>query len=351
MGTNKIDLEEFSLTEETTSVATQYQHCVPQLLLRRFAAHGSKDETFAYDLAGRVSERTVINRIGGNFNINEYKVSENLYLSAEKKLAYIENKAAQVIDKIINNDSQQLGSLNKTIFAFFMGTQYVRTEKWGHLHVNEKITTSSLHREQAANWVKPGIACIVPINKNLYNQLRLQSLEEGRSLAKSLLKKHWILLKTTEEKPFLLGDNPVAPWNFNTDQRNASVDSLYSPEISILFPIGPCRALLLVDETRLHTSLPAQNSDETKRMYRNLSPDQVNLFNYIQIIKSEIHVFSPTNQFEIMDSEGLKNHRVRRRIYADEQTIKEVFEASQPHLIKSDLNLLTASNFFPYLRY
>lgn len=347
MGTNKIDLEDYPLTEETTSVATQYQHCVPKLLLKRFAANDAKDEIFTYDLADRVSEQRNISRVGGNFNINEYNVSENLYLTAENKLAFIENRAAQAIDKIIKNDSQQLGTLNKTTLAFFMGIQYVRTEKWAHLHVSKTITTSSLYREQAANLAKPGIACIVPINKNLYNELRLQSLEEGRSLAKSFLKNHWILLKTTKEKPFLLGDNPVTPWNFELDRTNTSENSLCSPEISVLFPIGPERALLLVDETRLHTVLPAKNSDEAKRQYRILSPNQVDLFNYIQVVKSESHVFSTTNQFEIMNSEGLINHKVLRRIYADEQVIKEVFEASDKHLIKSNIYLVQGLNFFP----
>jgi hypothetical protein len=323
----------------------QFQHALPRLILRRFSINNDKKNIYTFNLLSRTVTSEYIDKVGGNYNIYDIELPKS-HLTAEDSLASYESIAGEVIVRILKNDSIELGERNKLKLSEFYCIQYARTEKWTNKMAREMAGGIELEKHRVMRTIRPGLVITNIINTNEQNTARVALIEEIRKLANLLSNKKWILLKTDDSHPFLLGDNPVVPWN-HTKREVESYD-LSDEAVSFYIPLTPLRALMMINEK--HWQDISQSSDlikknEINRGYRNLSSEEVESFNYMQINRAERIVFSNTPNFTTLQTrEDLQGRLRENDFYMSKRNLNETMKILRPHLIKTHLFMYFYTN-------
>ncbi|MDU8534019.1 DUF4238 domain-containing protein [Pseudomonas syringae pv. actinidiae] len=296
------------------------QHYVPQFLMRNFG-NGIKDQVWVYDKSSDRSFASNVKNVAseGRFYDFEHK---GLAQSIEPWLSELEGHARSAISVILEADSPlALEYEQKQTLASFLAVQLTRTktfrEEWDSL---PKMLRA--HFEHTRDKAAPGShaeAFLRDIPKNdLKEQTTIHVLKAPSIYADQFLTKDWVLVATSTEYPFLLGDNPLTRQNSN-DQGHRGNLGLTSPGVEISLPLSSTRALAMLCPTLTNAvhRCARSVSNELKgdvndpggfvAMSNTLSSGRplqysaanVENLNSLQIVWSERYIFSSSNDFDL----------------------------------------------------
>lgn len=333
------------------------QHTVPQFILRNFSIN---NKLYTYDKQIEKVYCSNVKNSGCERGFYDFKISTSAGLiegTIEGKLCAIEGGASRVLEKIIKHDTvADLTDEEREQVAYFLGAQMIRTQ-------NVKKNYKSMP-EQLRNAIRnkiPNLANDTSLDEklpdfddndlNLWFDMLIVDLAEG--LKNTLKGLEWILVKTDESKPFLIGDSPVVVYNeLYHDIKESNFFSKYSigyKGACVFFPISPTRALWLVDyefidkyvqinQEALRTIFSIirvaqdierfgkdlqENIDRegrlTKTKILTFSSNDVYRYNYLEIINAERKVFSRFSDFKQVEALIKKNsfYKHGMRIRAD----------------------------------
>ena len=333
------------------------QHTVPQFILRNFSI---KNRLYTYDkYTGKIYCSNVANS-GCERSFYDFEIKTNDKLikgTIEEKLCEIEYKASSVIRKILDGDTVvNITDKEKNDIVYFLAVQMVRTPNVKHNYKSMPEQLRNAIRKRMPNLGEGDILDEKLPNFDdsdfnlFFDMLIADSTERLRGYFDNL---EWILVKTDEMNPFLIGDSPVVVYNeLYHDEKESLFFSKYSIAYKgccIFFPITPTRALWLVDPevidkyaklTKTYLSLiflgikSAKDLEKvgmkikylldrefglTKTKVFVFSTDDVTRYNYYQIISAERKVFSKFSDFkqaeEIIKSNEFYKHGKRMMCY------------------------------------
>lgn len=228
---------------------TKKHHKVPRLLLNNFASRVVKktnnpDQCYTWAFNKRNSdifEPNVLDACAENkfyepivdnklskavFGINTPEELDKIALKGlEDAFAHLEDKTAPIIEKIINDKSiANISSEQRQQISFFTSCQFFRTDAFRTNNkiilnsVKEKISDlSEVHCSDLSQTEYPLLDSYTS-SENGEKLLHLQSFIRPRGVeicAQLIGDKKWILFQTTKDKPFIIGDCPVALHNEN----------------------------------------------------------------------------------------------------------------------------------------
>lgn len=300
------------------------QHYVPQFLLRNFGA-GKKDVLWAFDkLTGRVF-RTNVRNVAAESRFYDFSVEGHTF-TFEPALSRVETAAKSVIDKILRSDSlTSLTVEDRAWLTIYLTVQYVRMKAFreGLLHMHSEMR----------QWLQEVVGQDDQLDESLAgyqkepddNEMSMVNVEIIRRAPSELgihfVNKAWLLVATTPQKSFMIGDNPVAMDNsIHPDNIGLAV-----PGTEVYFPLSATRALAMwsqahgemleemastdIDrfplEHRLSMSAGISYAKKLVDAMQSGMPlrydgENVTHFNSLQVINSERYVFSSNDEFSLV---------------------------------------------------
>lgn len=305
------------------------QHYVPKFMLRRFSS--GKDLVHAYDKhTGKSFPFSIAKKskvgVAAERGIYDFEF-EGVPMTLEPSLSSLETKAAEVTAKVIQSlriDPEW--HTDKAILASFLAVQLVRTKATMATLDDLSERMESHFRSEGAPEeffdLEPEVGDKANARKAHYARMIVNA---PKDLAPLLAEKVWLLLKTDENDPFLLGDHPFARYNEPGNSVRGTL-GLHSKGVQIYFPLTPTLALCLMCKTYLDTMIDGieridrlsaaklgdaadlrQLRSETMPMIEamltgsvvNCRPESVEHFNSLQILEAERYVFSCKNDFQM----------------------------------------------------
>ncbi|WP_304113267.1 DUF4238 domain-containing protein [Phascolarctobacterium succinatutens] len=255
---------------ETTK---EKQHIVPQFVLRNFSV---KDKLYTYDKHTEKIYGSSVKDSGCEKSFYDFQIKVDdkiLQGTIEEKLCEIECNASRVIKKILKQDDvKNITDEEKEHMDYFLAAQMMRTK-----NVKENFKSMPEQLRNAIRQRMPKLANDVGLDEKFpdfeddalnlhFDVLIANSTERLKAYFKGL---EWILVKTDESKPFLIGDSPVIVYNeLYSDEKESFYFSKYAIGYKgscVFFPISPTRALWLV-------------SPELIEMYVKSNKELLNLF-------------------------------------------------------------------------
>ena len=290
---------------------TKSQHYVPRFLLKHFCVDG---KTIAVtNLKTQTEYKTNINNVAQENHFYDLKTMQG-DVSLEEMFSGLESKAAPIIDKIVATESISWArDEDFEILEDFVLCQFYRTRK----SVNN--TTKILKSENVpifdrynANGekVETLYSGDLDIDDNMSKTLTyniLNHMEHNDVVRDAMASMEWLLLKTPENKKFVMSDSPVVlisrvrPADYKGDTAGVEL-----PDAQILFPISSHLLLLLsarqmVDESKkeLLRALMAGRNIEVDAAYKCsvtgepcICKEQlVDFFNEIQKHNAESYIY------------------------------------------------------------
>ena len=227
---------------------TKRQHYVPRFLLKHFCADGQTINVT--DLKTKRSYTTNIINVAQekyfyNLNTNKGKIS------LEKDFAGLEDNTAPIIDKIVETESiGWFQDENYQILEDFILCQFYRTRK--SVNKTTKILKSEnipIFDRYNANGEKVGTLYSgdLAIDDNMSKTLTyniLNHMEHNDIVRDALASMEWLLLKSPENKRFIISDSPVVLISSTEDYKGETA-GFELPDAQILFPISSHLFLLL----------------------------------------------------------------------------------------------------------
>ena len=195
-----------------------FRHYVPKLLLRNFV--GPDGKVGVFDIGSGSVGRKPVKDIAGEFEYYDFPLPEAGGMIAEDALQVVESDAARVIKKIIKSKNVKVLTDNhRQKFARFIAIQSFRTKAFFH-GLRTPFTNDS--REK--------------IFARLWESLPLYESE--------ILNRSWLLMETTSEREFYLGDHPIA-LQHTEDPGGARQLGFDVPGVEAYLPIAPTFAVYL----------------------------------------------------------------------------------------------------------
>lgn len=309
------------------------QHTVPQFILRNFSIN---NKVYTYDKYTEKVYRSNVKDSGCERNFYDFKIKTPNGVvegTIEEKLCELEYYASRVVKKILEHDTLvDITDDDKDHLAYFLAAQMVRTQ-------NVKINYKSMP-EQLRNVLKqrmPNLANDDSLNEkipdfddkelNFWFDILIANLTED--LKPYFKRLEWILVRTDESKPFLIGDAPVVVYNeLYYDKEESFSFSKYAIGYRgscVFFPISPIRALWLVAPEfieqyvqevigmvflRIKSAEDVDNIGEevqdcinkevgfTKTKELMFSSHDIDRYNHFEIINAERKIFSKCSDFK-----------------------------------------------------
>ena len=324
---------------------TEKQHTVPQFILRNFA---TDNIIYTYDKSIHKSYKSNVKDScceRSFYDIRLHVDGKLVETTIEDILSEIERKASPVIKNILANDSVlDITEKDKNGVVKFLATQMFRTQ-------NIKQNLKSVP-EQVRNAVKERVPDFISdasidesfpdFNDEDLNLYFDSTILDGISRLEPYFKDlEWILVKTDEKKPFLIGDSPVVTFNELYHDHKELFDflkqSIAYKGSCVFFPLSPTRALWLVHHEVIEKY--TKNAKEILKLYFSglsnvkydltveskiqdmiskdegftktgvitLSAQEVNKYNFLEITRAERKVFSKYPNFEQVEEIVKKN--------------------------------------------
>jgi hypothetical protein len=219
------------------------QHYVPQVMLREFASP-SDGQVCVYDKQTDAMFRAYPRRIAAVSAFYDLKVPNGI-LTLEPALADLEAKAAEIIGRI--RAAESLAGVmeeDRHILAVFIAAQHVRTEHFRRSIQNvdsqlaDVLKTRGIDPEKVENY-RPfhGEDDVKEFALRVLPDLTIE-------LAPHVVAKDWILVRSPNDQPLLLGDNPVALHNERTFGFYGNI-GFAVPGIEMYLPISRRLSLYL----------------------------------------------------------------------------------------------------------
>lgn len=311
------------------------QHTVPRFILKNFSVNG---KIYTYDKYIGKAYCSNVKDSGCEKSFYDFKIkidNKTVEGSIEEKLCELESNASRVIRKILKHDTvANLTDEEKEHMNHFLAAQMMRTQ---NSKLNFQLMPKQLRnalKQRMSNLDSDDLNIKVPDfdNDNLnlcFDYLIANSTERLRPYFRGL---EWILVKTDEVNPFIIGDSPVVVYNeLYYDKEESFQFSKYAigyKGCCVFFPLSPTRALWLVSpeviekyvqsnkkllklfflgikfsENVCKMGSKVQNFIDievgfTKTKIISFPSEYVLKYNYFEIISAERKVFSNVSSFE-----------------------------------------------------
>jgi hypothetical protein len=287
------------------------QHYIPRFLLKHFCANGKTISVT--DLKIKNTYKTNINNVAQENRFYNLKTMQG-EVSLEEMFSGLESKVAPIVDKIVTTESiGWLKDENFDLLEDFVLCQFYRTRK--SVNNTAKILKSEnvpIFDRYNANGEKVGTLYSgdLDIDDNMSKTLTyniLNHMEHNDVVRDAMSSMEWLLLKTPENKKFIMSDSPVVLISSTgpTDYKGETA-GFELPDAQILFPISSRLLLLLsarqmVDDSKngllraLMTGKPIKVNDAYKCSITGepyiCEERLVDFFNKIQKTNAERYVY------------------------------------------------------------
>ena len=229
---------------------TKRQHYVPRFLLKHFCADGKT--IYVTDLKTKNKYETNITNVAQENRLYDLKTMQG-DVSLEEMFSGLESKVAPIVDKIVATES--IGWLKDEDFDLledFVLCQFYRTRK--SINNTAKILKSEnvpIFERYNANGekVETLYSGDLDVDDNMSKTLTyniLNHMEHNDVVRDAMASMEWLLLKTPENKKFLMSDSPVVIISMTrpADYKGETA-GFELPDAQILFPISSHLLLLL----------------------------------------------------------------------------------------------------------
>ncbi|MCF8881493.1 DUF4238 domain-containing protein [Erythrobacter sp. SN021] len=198
-------------------IQTENHHWVPKFLLRNFASDDGR--VYSFDLAtGEIGKRPP-KRLASSLNFNQLMVGDAPHVF-EQTFERIETAAAPVIKKALNqNRLSDLSGQDRFALSRFVAAQSFRTQAY-----REGLGASRRGYD---------IGKVISAHCDDIDQL-----------ANLIAMRRWALMRTGEDRPFVIGDNPLVLQNTARPGDGGSL-GLDMPGVEAMMPLSPCHALYM----------------------------------------------------------------------------------------------------------
>lgn len=299
----------------------QLQHYVPRFLLRRFG-QGNKGHVWVLDkhtgkrFSFSPSKKSKI-AVAAEYGMYDFEfMGESV--TVEPGLANLESKAAKFIERLILEKTlSQTDPGERATLASFLAVQMVRTRAI--------MTTNQDMFGRMAAWLRQEGAPdelfapdpMVGDGENAQKALQARLIcNAATDFAPALIEKDWVLLKTNQKSPFIIGDHPFTMFN-EVDHGLRGNLGLSVEGIQIYFPLSPTLALALLCPSIQRQLLdgyqgsryvePWKKGIEIVEAIRQgtalmTEPESVMHFNSLQVGEAERFLFSCDGDFTLAEN-------------------------------------------------
>lgn len=300
------------------------QHYVPRFLLRKFGL-GKKDRVHVFDKHTKssfVSSAKVVAAENGMYDFAF--MGEELTL--EPGLAKLESIAARIFAAVESRKWLPTpNSDDRGHIAGFLAVQLVRTRAQVNLQTDIQRRMEAYLRSQGMDdSFFPSDPKVGEGENAMRATFVRQIVNAPKDYAPALLEKDWLLLQTSRQHPFLIGDHPLVMHNMREAGLRGN-RGLMVEGIEIYLPISPVLTLALICPSRaaeLQRGVDAYMRVQTRpdahlrfggsvaegrRILEAMdggaplacTPENVLFHNSLQIAEAERFVFSMTGDFEL----------------------------------------------------
>jgi hypothetical protein len=217
----------------------------------------------------------------------------------ENYLARIEGEFADAYRKILNGEKlSELTENDRTAIAYSVATQEHRTRVFRDEYMEgfEKLADrlrgfnlSDKLEEQLENFDATD-------DDNTARKLHKDfMLDAGWNFAEEILDLKWIMFNNQSDSKFWTSDHPITRYNRYDHGWKGNL-GYRSEGIEIYFPLSPDICLAFVDPTHF-----AGNPSKIQLGTSDKDQDHITLVNELQVKQSKRHVFSDSDNFELVD--------------------------------------------------
>lgn len=303
------------------------QHYVPQFLLRSFG-DGRKHQLHVFDKQTSCSFKTNARNIAGESYFYDFCI-EHQEATLEPTLAQLESATKPLLKRILQRDSASVvDDAERKCLCDFLAVQFTRTKAFREQILDlSRVLGDHLRTRSGAEGDLGDIEQLIKLPNE--NELKIQTAhfitESPKDLGPHFRNKDWLLIATTHEAPFIIGDNPLTLQNA-VDTGPYGNRGLAVKGIEVYLPLSPTRALALwcpshkealLATTRLRRHMrkfaphlltaKSLDFDAAEQVERALlegkplqySPDNVRNFNSLQVSHAERFVFSCNPDFAL----------------------------------------------------
>ncbi len=279
--------------------SSKKHHYVPQFLLRRFSHDGGKS-IHAYDTRDKTHFATSIENIAHQNHFHEFDSGEHV-VSIEQWVADVESLVAPSVAHLLARDTlANIEPMDVAAICHLASLQFVRTTAFrNRAQSAADIMATAIARTMASVGLE---SSLLPSSIRLVgNELRefacRQILAAPQHYAEHFATKPWVLLATTADRPFLIGDNPLALHNSRRFPLHGNI-GLAVPGIELYLPLSPERTLCILCQSHMKHSVLKQHADQGNPLP--LSADDVDAINAVQVVTAERFVFSSKADFGLV---------------------------------------------------
>lgn len=280
--------------------SSKKHHYVPQFLLRRFSHDGGKS-IHAYDTRDKKHFTTNIENIAHQNHFHEFDWGEYV-VSIEEWLASVEAMVAPSFESLLARDTlADFAPMDAAAICHLAGLQFVRTKAFRtRVQSAMDMMASSLEKKMAATGLEfsPSPSLMRLEGAELQEFACRQILSAPQQFAEHFATKAWVLLATTPDHPFLIGDNPLALHNSQTFPLQGNL-GLAVEGIEIYLPLSPVRSLCFLCHSHMRNPRIAQHSRDGTPLA--LLAGDVDGINAIQVLNADRFLFSSKADFAIVD--------------------------------------------------
>jgi len=312
------------------------QHYVPRFLLSEFTK-GNKKQFYVFDKQNEKSFISNVENVAAEREFYDIESDGSRY-SIEEGLSDLEDKTSKIIKMIIRNESlAELTTESKVLLSVFLSIQTTRVRNFrDSLQTTYELLEDKLTRMGAdLNNIKNFDIMTEEDIKELSISMVTKS---AHNFSPHLLKKGWLLIRTTKEIPFIISDNPVTLDNSLQSEGRGNIGFAVEG-VEVYMPISDTLCLYLicpsyVDKLMLYYKKfkrkdfikkiffqpRVQMDEEIRRIYHSIikgsaydiDKEGVVRQNSLQIINSSRFIFSPINDFKLVKDIIKKNPRYKK---------------------------------------
>jgi len=315
----------------------QIHHYVPKFLLRKFGSESRK--IYVMDKhTGKIFKLSTSKKselgVAAERGMYDFEF-KGAPLTLEPSLAELESDAAIVIDRIVQTEKLDCLDVDgRGTLARFLAVQMVRTRgTWTtHQELAERMEAWLRKERMPEKFFEPDEYVGGGVNAEKASRARMIT-NAPADYGMSIAEKDWVLLKTKQIAPYMMGDNPLTRHNDFDDSLRGNL-GLKSKGIQLYFPLSPTLALAIWCPT-LHQALrdyskrlealslespelvePHINSwksslDTIEAIQKGTPlisiPDNIEHFNSLQVATAERFVFSSNGDFSLV-KEMIRNN-------------------------------------------
>ena len=276
---------------------TKIEHYVPRFYLKNFAVKKqSKFLINCFDKSAGRNFLTDIRKIGAEKHFYD---TDNQQI--ERSLANFESKCNIVYEKLIRSaDLNSLTADDKTSFAYFVATQWLRTrERREGIRDFIKQLTERLSKENLSPEFETKLkeANTEPYQKSLH----ISQLKDLPIYVNIILRMKWALFINKTKIPYWTSDNPICMHN-KLDLRPHGNLGLTSKGIEMRFPLNT-QICLFMGDPDMYAILPTK--------YELTDEQNIIFANSLQTICSTRFVFSVEGDFALAEKIISENPELR----------------------------------------